>query len=327
MEDINHFVKNATGLSVKSILKLPQSGSSRENFIVKTDGETLVVTQNENIEENACFLYFSKVFESLNLNTPKILGIDNNQKRYIQTFLGEKTLSELIAIHGENEYIQQLITQTLDSLFSLQQKTMGKIDYTKTFEYKEYNRIPILHDCHYFKFLLVDVLEIPYKKYDLLIEFETLASHLENCTPKGIMIRDFQARNIIVNNENKVSFIDYQSAMYGPLLYDVASFLYQAKANFSEKFILQNLSYFIEKFPEKEQKNLWKSLPYIRLIRALQVLGAYGFRGVIQQKKHFLESLPMGIKNLSDSYTHLPEKENFPTLKKVIDSLKIKYNI
>ena len=293
MSDLSakNFFEKLIGETTYNFITLPQSGSGRINFIGTTQNHNFIITQNENIKENEAFFYFSNEFTKLNLNTPKILAINESKTIYIQEFLGENTLSEIISREGHTEHVKTLVKKSLIKLFDLQHKTQNQIDFSKSYEYEVYDDLPITHDLYYFKNFLVDVLEIPYHKSTLLKEFKKIVSKIENLSPKILMLRDFQARNIIINEQNNVFFIDYQSAMQGVAMYDVVSFLYQAKANFPTKWREEMLEFYVQLWEEKQQNQLWESLPYCQLIRFLQVLGAYGFRGIIQQKSHFLESL------------------------------------
>src|SRR5690606_27316112 len=156
------------------------------------------------------------------------------------------------------------------------------------------------------------ILEIPYHKTKLITEFRHLEEAIANLGPKSIMIRDFQARNIMAA-KNEIYFIDYQSAMNGPRMYDVISFLYQAKANFPESFRQEMLDYFISLFKdEKEKEQLRTSIMPLRLIRSLQVLGAYGFRGLVQKKSHFRQSIGQGLKNLKTIEKTWTEMNPYP---------------
>ena len=138
------------------------------------------------------------------------------------------------------------------------------------------------------------------------------------------MIRDFQARNMMVNEKNEVSFIDYQSAMRGSLMYDVISFLFQAKANFPEHFKSEMLEFYIQQFNNKEiQAQLRSSIKPIQLMRFLQVLGAYGFRGLIQRKEHFIASIDKGIENITNFIKDWEEIKNYPELKKLTEQLSL----
>lgn len=330
ISEAKHFFEEFVGETSTSFLELPKSGSARMNFIGETSQEKYVITYNENLLENEAFFYFSEVFENLKLNTPKIFKINEERNLYIQEFLGKETLSEIIAKEGESKNVISLVKQTLEKLFILQKEAKNKIDYTKTFEYERYDELPVIHDLYYFKNFVADVLELQYHKSSLLKEFKKIAEKIENLEPKSLMIRDFQARNILVN-ENQVYFIDYQSAMYGLAMYDVVSFLFQAKANFSEQFKNEMLEYYFSFFESEEDKyKLKESLKYCKLIRFLQVLGAYGFRGLIQRKAHFIASIEQGIKNLVDFAETEPEMNFYPELKNLIlklNSDEIQYKI
>lgn len=330
-ENAKRFFENHFGEKSTQFVTLAQSGSARVNFLAQNQIGKYIITYNENIAENESFLYFSKLFSELNLSAPKIFSVSDDRKIYIQEFLGEKTFSEIIAEEGLSENVKTLVIQTLKQLFELQEKTNGKIDFQKTFEYESYDELPVMHDLYYFKNFVADVLELEYHKSSLLKEFKEIINLIENLEPKGIMIRDFQARNIMVNNENKVSFIDYQSAMKGPLMYDVISFLFQAKANFPENFKNEMLEFYIQQFEDKEaQSQLKNSVRPIQMMRFLQVLGAYGFRGLIQRKQHFIASLDKGIQNITDFSESWDEMKNYPELKKVIEQLsseKVKFKI
>ncbi|MFC0427965.1 aminoglycoside phosphotransferase family protein [Chryseobacterium scophthalmum] len=330
-ENAKRFFENHFGEKSTQFVTLAQSGSARVNFLAQNQIGKYIITYNENIAENESFLYFSKLFSELNLNTPRIFSVSDDRKIYIQEFLGEKTFSEIIAEEDLSENVQTLVKQTLKQLFELQEKTNGKIDFHKTFEYESYDELPVMHDLYYFKNFVADVLELEYHKSSLLKEFKEIINLIENLEPKGIMIRDFQARNIMVNNENKVSFIDYQSAMKGPLMYDVISFLFQAKANFPENFKNEMLEFYIQQFEDKEtQSQLKNSVKPIQMMRFLQVLGAYGFRGLIQRKQHFIASIDKGIQNITAFSDSWDEMKNYPELKKVIEQMsseKVKFKI
>lgn len=330
-ENAKRFFENHLGKKSTEFITLAQSGSARVNFLAITDTEKYIITYNENIPENESFLYYSQVFSGLNLNTPSILSVSEDRKMYIQEFLGEKTLSEIITQQQLSSEVKSMVQQTLEKLFQLQMKTQGKIDFSKTFEYESYDELPVIHDLYYFKNFVADILELEYNKSTLLKEFKKIAALVENLEPKGIMIRDFQARNIMVNENNEVSFIDYQSAMKGPLMYDVISFLFQAKADFPEDFKNKMLDFYIQLFENQEIKNQLKnSVHPIQMMRFLQVLGAYGFRGLIQRKQHFMSSLEKGISNISQFASSWEDMRNYPELQKVIQQLaddKVKQKI
>ncbi|GAB0155087.1 hypothetical protein CHRYSEOSP005_03470 [Chryseobacterium sp. Alg-005] len=322
-ENAKRFFENYTGKKSSEFITLAQSGSARVNFLAKAEKD-YIVTYNENILENESFFYFSEIFEHLSLNTPRIFAISDDRKIYIQEFLGENTFSEIIAKEGLTDRVKNLVGQTLQKLYQLQTKTAGKIDYSKTFEYQNYDELPVTHDLYYFKNFVADVLELEYHKSTLLKEFKKIACLIESLEPTGLMIRDFQARNILVNDQDDVAFIDYQSAMKGPLMYDVISFLFQAKANFPEDFQNEMVKFYIQQFEnENIQNQLKASVKPIQMMRFLQVLGAYGFRGLIQRKQHFIASIEKGIDNITHFAQSWEQMKEYPELEKVIQQLAL----
>lgn len=317
------FFENYIGKPASSFVLLAQSGSARRNFLAGTADSKFIVTSNGNIAENESFFYFSDTFSKLQLNTPRVFAISPDRSIYVQEFLGDNTLSEILGEEGLSERTLNLVKQTIEKLYNLQKATLSAIDYSRTFEYERYDELPVSNDLFYFKSFIADVLELPYHKSTLLREFKKITAEIEKLEPRGLMIRDFQARNIMVNNNDEVTFIDYQSATHGPLMYDVVSFLYQAKADFPTEFKAEMLDYYFSLWKDEHlAEKLKLSLQPIILIRYLQVLGAYGFRGLVQRKAHFLASLSKGIGNLNQFAKSSEFMDTLPELKKIALALK-----
>src|SRR5690606_17063443 len=123
---------------------------------------------------NEAFFYFSKVFSELDLNTPKILKISEDRKLYIQQFVGKETLSEIIAAERQTDRVEKLVKSALFRLAETQKKTQNAVNFSRTFEYKEYDELAINNDLFYFKSFIADVLELPYHKSTLLQEFKNI---------------------------------------------------------------------------------------------------------------------------------------------------------
>ncbi len=170
------------------------------------------------------------------------------------------------------------------------------------FNCQRIGRQAILTDLLYFKYYFLDTLKLPYDKQALLDDFEALATYLDKTEYKFFMFRDFQSRNIMVKDE-EVYFIDYQGGMQGALQYDVASLLWQAKADLSDEWKDKLLEFYMDVLDDLLDKPIDRVIftsqyyGYV-LIRLLQVLGAYGFRGLFERKAHFLSSIPLALKNL-----------------------------
>ncbi|MDL1913760.1 MAG: aminoglycoside phosphotransferase family protein [Bergeyella sp.] len=317
------FFESFVNGSADNFHSLPQSGSSRVNYVAGYRDKKYIVTENNNLPENESFLYFSRLFSELELPTPKILAVSKERTFYIQEYLGDVTLSERIAKEPQGSHrLKKWVHDTLFSLYTLQVKTQGRVDYARAFEYREYNEVPVLHDLFYFKFLFLDVLDIPYHKYSLIKEFQKLSVLVENLGPKGIMLRDFQSRNIILDSKENIFFIDYQSAMYGPLLYDVISFLFQSRAGFSQEFCDEMLAFYYSLWSDPQTVDSLKcSRSPLQLMRCIQVLGVYGFRGWVQKKNTFIQSIPQSIENFIRLVEYWDEMKNFPEIFSLAEKL------
>jgi len=284
------------------IEKLPQSGSDRIYFRIYSGSTTFIATFNLNIKENETFIYFSRHFTNAGLPMPQIFAVNDEKTIYLQEDLGTDSLLDNLEKHGHNDYTYNLYQQTLRELARVQIVGDKDLNYEMCLTAKEFGKQAIMSDLLYFKYYFVDTLKAPYDKQAMLDDFETLSNYLNNGSHKYFLFRDFQSRNVIVN-KGKIHFIDYQGGMKGALQYDVASLLWQAKANLSEDWKTSLLDGYIDEveqlLSQKVDRELFISQynGYV-LIRLLQVLGAYGFRGLFERKAHFLSSIPLALRNL-----------------------------
>jgi hypothetical protein len=190
----------------------------------------------------------------------------------------------------------------LKSLAWLQIKGFSDLDYSYCLTSKEFGKQAILADLLCFKYYFLDTLKIPYDKEKLIEDFEALSTYLTHVEHKYFMFRDFQSRNICIQND-EVHFIDYQGGMKGALQYDVASLLWQARANLSDDWKNSLLEYYMDCAGEILEKPIDRNRfvnqynGYV-LIRLMQVLGAYGFRGLFERKAQFLTSIPLALTNI-----------------------------
>lgn len=286
------------------IEQLPRSGSDRIYFRIFFSDKTYIATYNLNIKENKTFIAFSKHFRDMQLPVPEIYFVNDEQTTYIQEDLGTVCLLDMLEKHGYTDYTFRLYKESLKQLAHVQIAGDKGMDYDLCLTAKEFGRQAILSDLLYFKYYFLDTLQLPYDKQAMLDDFEALATYLTKTEYKYFMFRDFQSRNIIINND-EVHFIDFQGGMKGALQYDVASLLWQAKANLSDEWKEQLLKYYLNVIDELLSRPIDRQVfvgqynGYV-LIRMLQVLGAYGFRGLFERKAHFLTSIPIALKNLKN---------------------------
>lgn len=293
----NYYLKKADRIEL-----LPQSGSDRVYFRVYDGKETVIATYNNNIQENKTFIEFSKHFRNMGLPVPKIFAINGSGNIYLQEDLGTKSLLDELESKGQCEEVYQLYKKSLEQLARFQILGDQHLDYSLCLTAREFGKEAIFSDLLYFKYYFLDTLRQPYDKQALLNDFEALSVFLRQSKYKYFMFRDFQSRNIIVNNGD-VYFIDYQGGMKGSLQYDVASILWQARAQLSDEWKSRLLDDYINAVTnilpfEVERELFINQYKGFVLIRLLQVLGAYGFRGLFERKAQFLTSIPLALRNL-----------------------------
>src|SRR5450432_1408696 len=301
-ENIESFFKSYNSNEIKRFEKLPQSGGDRVYFRIITECRSYIATYNENVKENLAFLNFTRHLKMIHAPLPDIYIIHPSNQMYIQEDFGDTSLLNKLEENGLNDYVYELFKKSLKALAWLQIEGNTNFDYNFCITSKEFGKQAIMSDLLYFKYYFLDTLKIAYDKEKLIDDFEALGIYLTHVKHKYFMFRDFQSRNIFIN-QDEVHFIDYQGGMKGALQYDVASLLWQAKANLPDKWKNFLLDYYMDCVSEILKKPLDRNRfvsqynGYV-LIRLLQVLGAYGFRGLFERKAHFLISIPLALTNM-----------------------------
>jgi aminoglycoside/choline kinase family phosphotransferase len=271
-------------------------------FRVYTETTSYILCYNSNIKENETFIYFTGHFRQYQVPLPKIIAVNESRDIYLLQDLGKTSLLNILEQEGPTERVFELFQKSLFQLARMQILGGETLDYEKCLTTKEFGKQAILSDLLYFKYYFADTLKIPYDKQQLIEDFNDLATYLTKTEYKYFMFRDFQSRNIMVK-DGEISFIDYQGGMKGALQYDVASLLWQAKAELTDEWKNNLFGYYItcinEHLPAPVNEPVFQSQynGYV-LIRLLQVLGAYGFRGLFERRAHFLASIPLALKNL-----------------------------
>lgn len=302
LDQITHLFATFDNKSIESIEKLPQSGSDRIYFRLFTGQATYIATYNLNKKENGTFVAFSRHFKDLGAPVPTVFVINKENTLYIQEDFGSTSLLDQLETEGHTDSVYQLYRKSLAALAHMQIKGGEGLDYDLCLTAKEFGKQAILSDLLYFKYYFLDTLKHPYDKQALLDDFESLSTCLTQFSAHHFMFRDFQSRNIMVKDQ-EVHFIDYQGGMKGALQYDVASLLWQAKAELPDDWKTSLLDYYLEQIqslltdPIERNEFINQYHGYV-LIRLLQVLGAYGFRGLFERKAHFLTSIPLALRNL-----------------------------
>ena len=323
LKHINKLYKTINATDWDQISKIPQSGGDRIYYRIVQGTSTWIATYNTNIKENDTFLYFSNHFFSKGLPVPKILAVSEDKSIYIQSDLGNVSLLDVLEKEGKSERVFSLFQKSLKALAKLQVSGGESLDYSYCLTSKEFGKHSILTDLLYYKYYFLDTLQYPYDKQTLIDEFEMLSDRLSSKDLNHFLFRDFQSRNIIVNND-EVYFIDFQGGMQGGLSYDVASLLWQAKAELSNEWKAKLVDYYISEVQKllptaMDETQFKKQYQGFVLLRLLQVLGAYGFRGLFERKAHFLTSIPLGLKNLKNFLTVSPISNETPVFAGILN--------
>jgi aminoglycoside/choline kinase family phosphotransferase len=311
------------GTAPSSIDVLPQSGSERRYFRLHEKKVSVIGTYGANIQENESFIYFSQHFKGKKLAVPEIYSISKDRLFYLQEDFGDTSLLNRLEAESTSNDVYSLFKKSLERLAELQVTGDEGLDYNTCLTNKEFGKQAIMADLLYFKYYFLDALRKPYDKQKLIDDFEALSNYLTHTEYKYFMFRDFQSRNIMIRS-NEPYFIDYQGGMKGAPHYDVASMLWQARANLPDEWKNNLLEDYMNAFEniihQSIDRNIFRSQynGYV-LIRLLQVLGAYGFRGLFERKAQFLTSIPLALRNLREFFNNQSVGIAVPEFRKVLD--------
>ena len=299
-----------------NIFPLANSGSYRQYFRIIGKEKIAIGVFNPDKNENRAFITFTKQFLKKGLSVPKIYSQNLKDDIYLLEDLGDITLFSLIEKEKQNDSLSKKVEDyykdALTHLIRFQFDGRKGLDYSVCYPRAKFDKQSILWDLNYFKYYFLKMLKITFDEQKLEIDFNTFSDFLLSADTKYFMYRDFQSRNILVRN-NQLYFVDYQGGRKGALQYDVASLLFQAKNNIPNETRAELLTFYLDQLNQRKKVNQNEFKKYYFgyvLIRLLQTLGAYGFRGYYENKPHFLLSIPYALKNLQwlVDERHIPGK-------------------
>jgi aminoglycoside/choline kinase family phosphotransferase len=329
MKEIQHYLKilfeDWSHEEALSIRPLAQSGSYRKYFRISGKEKTAIGVFSPDKKENKAFISFTKHFLKKGLNVPKLYDQQLKENIYLIEDLGDTTLFSLVEKEKANDSFSDktlgYYREALSHLIRFQIDGGKGLDYSVCFPRVKFDQQSILWDLNYFKYYFLKLAKIPFDEQKLEDDFKTFTQFLLSAGTNYFMYRDFQSRNILVHN-NQLYFIDYQGGRRGALQYDVASLLFQAKVNLEPQRREELLEFYLRDANQRSEIRSQRFKKYYYeyvLIRLLQTLGAYGFRGYYENKSHFLLSIPFALKNLQwllDN-NHIPKK--LPEMKRILD--------
>jgi len=311
--------------SPEKVQALPVSGSDRRYYRLSAGKDSAIGAYNTNVAENNTFFYFTELFRKNKINVPEIYGMSKDRRAYLQQDLGSTTLFDQLNQEGFTEAVKENYHKSIAMLARVQWVAGREADYKQCYASSQFNEKAIMADLLYFKYYFADLQHIPYDRILLFSELEALSKDLGRVQPQMLMYRDFQSRNIMLH-EGKVYFIDYQGVMQGPPQYDIASLLWQAKAQLPEPWKEDLLNGYVSSLndlhvPRMDEIHFRRGYAQFVLIRLLQVLGSYGFRGLLQHKPHFISSIGPALKNLETFLATNPQLPPYPELRSLLENI------
>jgi aminoglycoside/choline kinase family phosphotransferase len=319
-----------SGKKADEISILPQSGSYRSYCRIKSGQTTALGAWNADTRENDAFLSFTDSFYKLGLPVPEIYYVNNEENVYLLEDFGETMLFDCVHNKPFDSKLTDLYKKSLKGLIDLQLSGKDYIDYTKCYPRAAFDKDSMMWDLNYFKYYFLKLTRIPFDEQALEDDFRTFVKYLLREKSDYFMFRDFQSANIMIR-DNEPYFIDYQGGRRGALQYDPASLLYDAKAKLPKSARNELIEYYVEALSEKttvykiEFMNFYQGFVLIRL---MQAMGAFGFRGIVEKKPGFMESIPPALKMFADILDEWTLPVEIPELKacytRMIESKYIK---
>lgn len=304
-EELKQLYQSYTGYPADEITELPSSGSNRRYFRLH-GRQSLIGVSGTSTEENSVFIYMSRHFREKGLPVPEVYCQSADKAFYLQEDLGDTLLFDAIekgrksSVFDEGE--RTLLHKTIRLLPDIQFRGADGFDFSLCYPQAEFNQRSILWDLNYFKYCFLKATGLEFQEDRLEDDFLKMSDVLLRNSSATFMYRDFQSRNVMVK-EGEPWLIDFQGGRKGPVYYDVASFLWQAKARYPKDLrdeLLKDYLQALQKYIPVDENYFYSQLRHFVLFRTLQVLGAYGFRGYFEKKPHFIQSVPFAIDNLRE---------------------------
>ncbi len=286
------------------IMPIPLAGSYRQYYRLSGQHKQAIGVFSPDPAETRAFISFTNHFSQIGLNVPSMLATALDDNCYLISDLGNTSLLD----HLEKNRVNGLPSDESYALYKMaiaelprfQVDACKDLNFSVCYPSGEFDGRSMRWDLNYFKYYFLRLLKIQFNEAALEDDFDRLIVHLLQSGNQYFMYRDFQARNILIH-EGKPWFIDYQGGRRGPLQYDLASLLFQVKASLPYSFREEMLHWYLQnlkKFIEIDEKKFIDDYYGFVLIRLLQVMGAYGFRGYFERRAHFLQSIPFAVENL-----------------------------
>lgn len=323
MDELKALFRRRTGRAPAGCEPLKGDGSARRLYRLTAPGVSLIGAANDDRLENEAFLAFSRHFRKRGLPVPEIYENDLKKGVYLEEDLGDTTLFQHLVKNRSRRGLSSdtiaYYKKAIELLPRFQIESGRSLDYSRCYPRPSFDRQSMMWDMNYFKYYFLRLAKIPFGEQALEDDFKRFADYLLEAPRDFFLYRDFQSRNIMIRG-GEPWFIDYQGGRKGALQYDVASLLYDAKADLPFDLRDELLKIYLAKAAKMtrlDKRAFLSHFPAFVYIRIMQAMGAYGLRGFYERKAQFLQSIPYAVRNLEHLLrtTELPVK--LPTLMEV----------
>lgn len=301
MDRLKILFKAFSGREPEECSLLPLSGSARKYYRMKAGDTVVIGVTGTNRKENDAFITIARQMRRHSINAPQVYGVSPDGMAYIQEDLGDGQLFEIlkpsIASGTYPESHKALLRKTIAALPSVQFKVADNFDWDICFPDRAFNERMVNFDLNYFKYDFLKLTGLEFDEIKLQDDFDALREDSLKAVTDTFMYRDFQARNIMIR-DGEPWFIDFQGGRKGPLQYDLASFLWNAGTHFdaSMRTELENVYLdALDEYVKLDRNQFRRDYRLITLVRILQEMGAYGFRGYIERKQLFIDCVPTAL--------------------------------
>lgn len=323
------------GTPPEIITRLPQSGSDRIYFRLTYPEDQVIGAYNPSREENDAFVGFSNHFRSKELRVPEIYVYYPEQNIYFLEDLGDINLFTWLAQRSDeerfNEETEALFMTIAADLVRIQTEGVRGLNLSLCYPHRSFDRQSIVWDMNYYKYMFLKLISAPFNETRLERDFEALTRFLLDAGQDYFLFRDFQTANIMIR-DGIPWYIDYQGGRLGAPHYDIASLVYDAKAYIPSGLRKKTLDRHLDLFAAatgKPGESLEKYTGAFVLIRLMQALGAFGFRGLHENKPTFSESIVPAVELMNELLAGDNVKLDLPELKKASEAVPLqrKYRI
>ena len=304
MQVLSSLYQSLFGQSPDEAVSLTGSASNRSYYRLSSAAGTCVGVIGLDRAENNAFLTIARHFRSKGINVPEILAVSEDGMCYLQEDLGGTLLFDMYSRTAITEEVEDLLCSAMAHLPKIQVEGAEGLDFSVCYPQPEFDGRMVMFDLNYFKYCFLKPSGLEFNEVLLQDEMERFADELttssSNCPT--FLYRDFNARNVMVK-DGQPYFIDFQGGRRGPLQYDVASFIWHARSGFSEGLRDRMLDSYLESlsgYMDVDRSDFMDKLRLYVLFRTLQVLGAYGFRGLVEHKANFVVSIPQTLSAMDE---------------------------